>query len=186
MFEPSTSLLDTIDVLKNVDYSITYEYLDEGTMETVSYPVTVIANESNSTISTANGRISGFYTDPFDITVTYLQTDNQSTTVDSFSKIDQSKLYELYNYTPNTGSQKTYTYTAIAYDTTPPTPVEVARTDYTIVVTNNWTYGRNQLLKYANSSRYQTQIAVSWTNNFGKSIPMINNSGKQITWENNS
>ena len=186
MFEPSTSLLSTIDALKNVDHTITYEHVDELTMETVSYPVTVIATETNVTISTANGRISGFYTDPFDITVTYLDADKQNTTVDSFSEIDESNLYELYNYSPNSNTQKTYTYTAIAYDTTPPTPVEVARTDYTIVVTNNWTYGRNQLLKYANSTRYKDQISVSWTNNLGQPIPMINNSGKQITWENNS
>jgi hypothetical protein len=154
-------------------------------METVTYPVTVIANENNVTISTDNARISGFYTDPFDISVTYLQSDKQSKTVDSFSEIDKSKLYELYNYAPNTQQQKTYTYTAIAYDTEPEIPVEVDRTDYTIVVTNNWTYGRNQLLKYANLPRYQ-EISVSWTNQFGQPIPMINNSGKQITWENNS
>ena len=186
MFEPSTSLLNTIDASTNVDHTITYEYVDEITSETVTYPVTIVAAENNTTISTANGRIVGYYTDPFDISVSYLNDTKQSITVDSFSEIDQNDLYELYNYAPNAVGQKTYTYTAIAYNTTPPIPVEVARTDYTIVVTNNWTYGRNQLLKFANETRYQTQISVSWTNQFGQSIPMINNIGKQITWENNS
>jgi hypothetical protein len=186
LFQPETSLLNTIDALKNVDHTITYEQVDELTMETITYPVTVVANENNTTISTDSGRIVGYYTDPFDITVTYLNNAKQSTTVESFSDINVSDVYELYNYTPNTQQQKTYTYTAIAYDETPPVPVEVARTDYTIVVTNNWTYGRNQLLKYANLTRYQNEISVSWTNQFGQPIPMINNSGKQITWENNS
>ena len=186
MFKPETSLLSTIDALTNVDHTITYEYVDELTLETIMYPVTVIANETNTTISTANGRIVGYYNDPFDITVAYLNKEKQDTVVDSFSEIDVNNLYELYNYTPNSQQQKTYTYTAIAYDTTPPIPVEVARTDYTIVVTNNWTYGRNQLLKFANETRYKNQISVSWTNQFGQPIPMINNSGKQTVWENNS
>ena len=155
-------------------------------METISLPVTIVASEENQTISTAGGQIVGYYTDPFDITVSYLNNDKQNVTVDSFSEIDQNNLYELYSYEPNTVTQKTYTYTAIAYDTEPTIPVEVARTDYTIVVTNNWTYGRNQLLKYTNSSRYQNEISVSWTNQFGQPITMINNIGKQITWENNS
>jgi hypothetical protein len=185
LFEPATSLLDTIDALKNVDHTITYEYVDEITMQTASYPVTIVAGENNATISTANGRIVGYYTDPFDISVNYLNAAKQNTTVDSFSKIDTNNLYQLYSYEPNTSLQKTYTYTAIAYDTEPTVPVEIARTDYTIVVTNNWTYGRNQVLKYANSSRYN-QISVSWTNQFGQPIAMINSSGKQITWENNS
>ena len=179
-------MLDTIDAGKNIDHTITYEYVDEITSQTLTYPVTIVAGEENLTVSTANGRIVGYYTDPFDISVNYLNTNKQNTTVDSFSKIDTNNLYQLYSYEPNTDQQKTYTYTAIAYDTEPTIPVEVARTDYTVVLTNNWTYGRNQLLKYTNSSRYQNQISVSWTNQFGQPIPMINSSGKQITWENNS
>ena len=57
--------------------------------------------------------------------------------------------------------------------------------NYTITVTNNWTNGRNELVKFNNPGAY-AEVTCSWTNNSDSSITWQNINGDNINWENNT
>lgn len=175
-FSPIESQLATLDELKNLSFTITYvDALGE------SFPVTVEALTPNSTVAVSGNSIAGYYSDAFTYSVAYKKTDNTYATVSKFQQVESDKVYELYSYTPNTTQSTTYTYVARAYSGS----TVIATQEYTVVVTNNWSFGRNQLVKYTNPSKYN-EIKVSWVNDSGQTIPMLNSNNEPITWENNS
>jgi hypothetical protein len=170
-FYPELTNLNTLDEMKNLSHTITYiGYV--GSVGT-PYPVTVTAAEEHSTINVTGNTISGYYEDCFSNDIHYRNKDDTFTTVNKFNQIDIEKNYDgVYHYDANETRTKVYTYIAEANNETK---------NYTITVTNNWTNGRNQLLKFNNPSTYQSIVCV-WNNG----VPWINDSGQTINWENNT
>ena len=170
-FEPATTNLNTLDEFKNLVHKITYVgYL--GSVATY-YPVTITAIEENSTINVSEDTISGYYSDAFDNDIHYRNKDDTFTTVNKFEDINTETNYDgIYHYDADENRTKIYNYVATANSETK---------NYTITVTNNWTNGRNQLVKFNNPNAYQNIVCV-WNNG----IPWINTNGQTINWENNT
>lgn len=173
-FEPTNTNLNTLDEFKNLSHTIRY-YGYVGSAVTY-YPVTVTALEENTTINVEGDTISGYYSDSFEHDIHYRNKDDTFTTVHKFEQIDTEKLYGIYHYDANENRTKIYNYLAQANGD---------EQIYTVTVTNNWTNGRNQLLKYSNPAKYQ-DISCVWINNNGTTVPWQNTTNNLVTWENNT
>jgi hypothetical protein len=170
-WEPETTNLNTLDEFKNLSHTIRYY----GYLGSVAnyYPVTIEAVEENSTINVSDDTISGFYSDAFDNEIHYRNKDDTFTTVNKFEQIDTDKNYDgIYHYNADMNRTKIFNYIASSNGETK---------NYTITVTNNWTNGRNQLVKFNNPSAYQETVCI-WNNG----VPWVNIDGQTITWENNT
>jgi hypothetical protein len=55
---------------------------------------------------------------------------------------------------------------------------------YTINLDNDWTSGRDQLLKYTKPSKY-IAISITWINSSSGSITWTNGASETLTWVNN-
>jgi len=170
-FSPSTSSLNTLNEFKNLSHTITY--VSSGG---ISYPVTITASESNPTIVISGNTISGYYSDVFVGEIGYRTVDDQFITVDNWQDVEDAvndgSLSEIYYYYADQAINYVYTYTASANNETQ---------IYTITVTNDWTYGRDQLLRYINPSQIS---GIIWINNNGQTITWKNSAGNNITWAN--
>lgn len=173
-FTPENSLLNTLDEFKNLSHKITYTGY-EGSVAT-NYPVTVTAIDENDTINVFGDTISGYYSNSFEDNIHYRNKDDTFTTVNKFNQINIEKLYGIYHFDADSNQSVTYSYLAEANGDSKV---------YTIVVTNNWTNGRNQLLRYTNINAYE-EITCSWNTGSGTTIPWKNINGENITWENNT
>lgn len=172
-FLPTTTNLGQVDEYKNVNYTITYtDALN------VSYPVTVSAIDINSTVTVESNKITGYYTESFDDTVYYRNKDDTFDTVAKFSQVDTETYSELVKYTADTTAFKDYTYLATANGES-----QV----YTVVVTNNWTNGRNNMLSFlaGQTPAVLANIVVGWTNSSNQVVTWTNNVGTTIKWLNN-
>ena len=174
-WEPETTNLNTLDEFKNLSHTIRY-YEMFGIAPALSqtyYPVTIQAVDENSTINVSGDTISGFYSDAFDNEIHYRNKDDTFTTVTKFEQIDTDKNYDgVYHYDADINRTKIFNYIATSNGQTK---------NYTITVTNNWTNGRNQLVKFNNPSAYQETVCI-WNNG----VPWVNTDGQTITWENNT
>lgn len=146
MFTPTETNLASLNEEVTFSYTITYEQVDELTMETVTYPVNLIAEEIVPTVNISGGTISGYYTDSFNNTIQYLTQGKQLITTDKFGKI--VNLYEMVKYGADQSRTKVFNYTANAMDG----DVIVDSKTYTITVTNDWTTGKNNLQSYVRST----------------------------------
>jgi hypothetical protein len=146
MFTPTETNLASLNEEVTFSYTITYEEVDELTMETVTYPVNLIAEEIVPTVNISGGTISGYYTDSFNNTIQYLTQGKQLITTDKFGKI--VNLYEMVKYGADQSRTKVFNYTANAMDG----EVIVDSKTYTITVTNDWTTGKNNLQSYVRST----------------------------------
>jgi hypothetical protein len=173
-FLPVNSQLASIDEFKNLLYTITYSELIEG-VET-QFPVTITANSgsSNGTININGNKLSGFYSNSFNDVIYYRNINDTFTTVNSFSAINKDSIYGLVYFYADGTRARTYTYTATANGQSK---------TYTIIVTNNWNTGKNNLLRYVNIDDYE-ELGIKWINNSGAIIPWINNAGTRIRWIN--
>jgi hypothetical protein len=173
-FLPANTLLNTLNEQINFSHTITYTDILG-----VSYPVSISSSEINSTVLTSGGTISGNYTNVFDETIHYRTikqdpNDDEFKTVYRLNDIDINNDYEIYHYNASEVRSKTYTYIASANGQSQ---------SYTIVVANDWSAGRDELIKYINSSKYNL-ITISWTNNTGSTLIWKNNSGTTLNWIN--
>ncbi len=132
---------------QNFTQNITY-VTDEITPE--SWIITISSSEINSTVilsgGTTTGSISGFYSGAFDgYNITYMKDDLTYSTVTDWDNISGAK--EINIYRPAMQQYKTFYYTATA--TPPPGSLSTFTTPvtqtYSIVVTNSWTVGMNNL-----------------------------------------
>jgi hypothetical protein len=146
MFTPTETNLASLNEEVTFSYTITYEEVDELTMETVTYPVNLIAEEIVPTVNISGGTISGYYTDSFNNTIQYLSQGKELITTDKFGKI--VNLYEMVKYGADQSRTKVFNYTANAMDG----EVIVDSKTYTITVTNDWTTGKNNLQSYVRST----------------------------------
>jgi hypothetical protein len=174
-WEPETTNLNTLDEFKNLFHTIKY-YGYLGSVATY-YPVTIEAVDENITINVSGDTISGYYSDAFDNDIYYRNKDDTFTTVTKFEQIDTEKNYDgIYHYDADMNRTKIFNYIASSNGETK---------NYTITVTNNWTNGRNQLVKFNNPGAY-AEVTCTWTNTLGSGIPWTNTTGQTITWENNT
>ena len=177
-FFPSSTNLNTLNEFKNLSHTITY--VSPGVIGAtgvgVSYPVTITATESNPTILISGNTISGYYSDVFVGEIGYRTVDDEFVTVTTWQEVEDAvndgSLSEIYYYYADPRANYVYSYTASANNETQ---------TYTITVTNDWTYGRDQLLRYINTSQIS---GIVWINNNGQTITWKNTDGNTITWTN--
>ena len=139
---PSTTTLYVIDQLNEfVNFTQSISYVDLVELPEETWEVTISASEINETVSTTGNTIQGFYSNTFDgFSITYLEKTGSYNTVVNWDDISNAK--ELVSYRPSMQQIKTYTYTATAISNLTET---VVTQDYTIVVTNNWDTGKDNL-----------------------------------------
>ena len=168
-FLPASTNLNQLDELKNLRHTITYTDLFG-----VSYPVTVTAVDTNSTVSVSGATISGYYTDSFTNDIQYRTPSDTFVNVPKWQDINSNELSEMVYYKADTTAFKEYTYTATANGESK---------TYTIVVTNNWTYGRDMLIRYTNEVKYKS-IYITWINSTGGAVTWTNGSSNTTDWVN--
>ena len=184
-FIPSLTTLNTVNELKNISHTITYvestgaSGIGGGT--DTFYPVTITTTMPNGTVNISGDTISGYYSDSFNNEIKYRTVDDMFVTVNKWQDIAYAiaaeSLSELYYYKADTTVRKIYSYTATANGNSQ---------TYTINVDNDWTFGRNQLIKYTNLSSYQQNILVEWINNNIGKVKWLNNVLEVIDWENSN
>ena len=188
MFSPPDTTLTTVTEGQNVAQNIVYVEDTSPTWGATgvgvstlgqSHPVVITTTMSNPTILIKDNTITGYYTDPFDNTISYRTVDDKFITVKKWQDIAMAiangVLSELYYYKADTRSRIVYTYTAIYTTYTK---------DYHINVDNDWMSGRNQLIKVTNLTRYQQKLLVQWINSNSDKIPWANNIFEVIDLEN--
>jgi len=165
-FLPTNTILNTVNEKENLEHTITYT-----DSFGVSFPVTITPSLNNPTVTVSGNKIFGFYTDVFPESISYRTEDDRFVTVDSFEDIKLDELYGIYYFKASVDRRFTYTYTAEANGET-----QV----YTIIVENDWTEGRDELLRFFEK---ETRI-VSWVNNSGDIVIWVNRAGSSVNWNN--
>ena len=164
-FTPLTPNLGQTDENTNVNYSVTYT-----SALGVSFPVTIVANTPNTTISVSGNSISGQYTESFNDTIYYRNDDDTFVTVNKFSEINLDTYSELIHFNVDTTPYKDYSYTASANGES---------MAYTVVVTNNWTTAKDNLLTFLNKVRE----TIKWRNNDYSRVKWKNTADITINWK---
>lgn len=147
-FSPSVTVLNTLNEFQNLSHIITYTSpgASGATGAGVSYPVTITASESNPTIVISGNTISGYYSDVFVGEIGYRTINDQFVSVNNWQDVEDAisdgSLSEIYYYYADPRINYVYSYTASANGETQ---------IYTITVTNDWTYGRDQLLNVSSN-----------------------------------
>jgi hypothetical protein len=176
-FLPELSTLNTLNELKNLSHTITYV---EG-ISGLTYPVTITTTMPNNTINISGDTISGYYSESFEDEISYRTVNDTFVTVNKWQDIVNAivaqSLSEIYLFRADTRSRIVYSYLATANGNTK---------TYTINVDNDWTPGRNQLIKYTNLTKYQQQILVEWININTDKVPWVNQVIATIDWENSN
>lgn len=183
-FSPSSTVLNTLYELKNLSHTITYTDTSGASGATgfgTSYPVTVTTTMPNDTVMVSGNTISGYYSDSFNNEISYRTVDHRLITVNKWEDIviaiADGILADVYYYKADTTTRIVYNYLATASNG--------ATQTYTINVDNNWTTGRNQVIKFTNLTKYQQEILVLWINNNSDKVAWANNILDIIDWENN-
>lgn len=180
MFSPPNTTLTTVGENQNIRHSIIYVQSTTPTYgETrtgvstggiMHQNVVITTNMPNPTITITGNRISGYYTDPFENSISYRTVDDNFVTVSKWQEIAMAiangTLSELYYYKADVRPRIIYTYTATWNGQSK---------QYQINVDNNWMAGRNQLIKVTNLTRYQRDLLVQWINNNSDKAPWANN-----------
>jgi hypothetical protein len=141
-WSPTDTQLYVIDQLnENVSFTKTITYSDLVGYPTETWTISIVPDQTNATVSISGGTISGYYSNTFDAySVKYLDKTGNYNTVTNWNNISNAK--EIVDYRPAMQQTKTFTYTATARSNLTNTTVTQP---YTIVVTNNWTTGKNNL-----------------------------------------
>ena len=139
---PTNTELYVIDQLNEfVNFTQTINYDDQITYPGETWTINIVPDQVNATVNISGGTISGYYSSAFDgYSIRYLNTSDDYVTVPEWNNINNAK--EIVNYTPSMQQTKTFTYTATA---TSNISLATVTQSYTIVVTNNWTVGKNNL-----------------------------------------
>lgn len=170
-FLPVSTNLNQLDEQVNLTHTITYTDLLG-----VSYPVTVTAVDTNDTVSVSGATISGYYTNSFTHDIQYRTPNDTFVNVTKFNEINLSELDEMIYYKADTTPYKEYTYIASANGDTQ---------TYVVTVTNNWTPGRDELLRYVGITKGEQVVSsITWINSSGASVTWVNSAGSTIDWVN--
>lgn len=132
MFIPAGIILGTTNELVSISYQVTYtdEFLG-------SFPVTLTALDENPTIVVEGNTVSGFYSDSFNNSIDCRMKDHSIKTLNKFTEFNPFDVLELIHYRPDMNRSVTYRYLAEANSQSQ---------IYEVIVTNNWTYGRDNML----------------------------------------
>lgn len=142
-FSPTSATLGTVYENSNISYTITYS---TDAVPPVVLSVVITPLEVNpSTIVISGGTISGYYFDSFDNTITYRTKSDTFVTVPKFEQINRSILSEMVSFKASTVHYKNFTYRADAKNID---GTVAASQVYTIIVSNDWTAGRDNLKTY--------------------------------------
>ena len=171
-FLPTNSLLGTLDEYINLSYTITYTDLLGVSHNVTIQPVNT--NSSNPSVDVSGNKISGFFSAAFDNTIYYRNKNDSFTTVKAFEEINKDEMYGLVHYNADGTLYRLYTYTATANGVTK---------EYTINITNNWSIGRNNLIKYSDLDKYNS-LNIIWINNNLNRVDWITNAGQPVRWLN--
>lgn len=140
-WNPSNTQLYVIDQLNElVNFTQTITYEDE-LLVGETFTISISPDEVNQTVNISGGTISGYYSNTFDgYSIKYLDKTGKYNTVVDWNNISDAS--EIVQYHPAMQQTKTFTYTATAISSLTNTTVTQP---YTIVVTNDWTVGKNNL-----------------------------------------
>lgn len=142
-FTPALTTLGTVYENTNISYTITYMTAD---VVPVALSVIITKLETNpSTIVVSGGTISGYYFDSFDNSIKYRTKTDTFVTVPKFEQIDRNILSEMVSFKASTVHYKNFTYRADAMNIN---GTVAASQVYTIIVSNDWTAGRDNLKTY--------------------------------------
>lgn len=165
---PASTLLLTTDEFKNFSNTITYT-----SALGVAEPVTITALDQNDTVNVTGNTIFGYFSESFlNSQIQYRTFDDTFVNVSKFSDINTADFDELIYFKPDPTISQTYSYLATS---------ETASQTYTIVVTNNWSVGRDTLLRYLASN---SSISIAWVNSTGNIVGWTNLSGQTLNWTN--
>jgi len=140
-FTPSDEILSTINENVNFSFSITYE------TDQTTYPVLITALEENpNTVIISENIISGYFYDSFVNTIIYKTKENDIVTVNKFEEIDKTNLSDIVSYKADVNHYKNFTYRADAISVDG--SVVIDSKVYTIIVSNDWTEGKENLHKF--------------------------------------
>lgn len=169
-WDPIPTLLLTTDEIKNFSRSITYT-TDLGFDETVTITPLTISDE-NATVDIFENTISGYFSDSFPNTQIQYRTLNDTfVNVTRFVDINISELSEMIYYKPDPTISKTYSYLATS---------ETSSQTYTIIVMNNWSVGRDTLIRFVGLTL--PLITVKWINTDNNIVGWTNTSEQTIDW----
>jgi|APCry1669189034_1035192.scaffolds.fasta_scaffold03162_2 hypothetical protein len=180
MFSPPNITLTTVGENQNIRHNIVYV---EDTTPTYGATgvgvstggiahrdVVITTTMPNPTIKIKDNTITGYYTDPFDNTISYRTVNDTFVTVSKWQDIAMAiangVLSELYYYKADTRQRIIYKYTA---------SWNGHSKEYQVNVDNDWMAGRNQLIKVTNLTHYQKDLLVQWINNNSDKAPWANN-----------
>lgn len=131
-------VIDQLNELVNFTQTITY---DDPLLVEETWSISITPDIVNSTVNISEGTISGYYSNTFDgYNIKYLDKTGKYNTVVDWNNISNAS--EIVDYHPAMQQTKTFTYTATATSNLTNTTVTQP---YTIVVTNDWTVGKNNL-----------------------------------------
>jgi hypothetical protein len=135
---PSLYVIDQLNELVTFTQSISYT---DATLVGETWNISITPDQTNSTVIISGGTISGYYSNTFDgYSIKYLDKTGKYSTVVDWNNISNAK--EIVDYRPAMQQTKTFTYTATATSSITNT---IVTQPFTIVVTNNWTVGKNNL-----------------------------------------
>lgn len=176
-WSPILPLLRTVTEFQDVNETIGYI----GSFGSV--PVTITEQETDPTITVFGDTISGYFSEAFEHKIYYRPTgdvpsedvyqENVSPFVTKWSDLPPIPL-QIYHYDADPTLSKTFYYDAQA---------GAAQQTYNIVVTNDYTPGRNQMIKNLNFAFYEQYIRVEWINSNSDIIPWVNAQGQTVDWE---
>ena len=176
-WSPILNLLATVQEYEVVDQTIGY------VGSTGSLPVTITAVESDPTINVQGDRISGYYSEAFNDVIYYRPT---GTTPSQDNYVENSYPYvtrwsdlpdiplQIYHFDVDPTTSKQFDYIAQAGSN---------QNTYNIVVTRNYTVGRNQLIRNLANAYYEEYIRIEWINSNSKIVPWVNSLGQTVDWE---
>lgn len=142
-FSPISTTLGTVYENTNISYTITY-MTDDVVPVALSVVITKLETNPN-TIVISGGTISGYYFDSFENSIKYRTKTDTFITVPKFEQINRSILSEMVSFKASTVHYKNFTYRADAMNIN---GTIAASQVYTIIVSNDWTAGRDNLKTY--------------------------------------
>jgi hypothetical protein len=160
-WSPETTVLNQVNENKNVNHTITYSETAAGIGGapgvTTTYTVTLKAIDTNATINVNNNNISGYYTDAFVNNIQYRTPGDDFVNTQHWKDINRANESEMIYYKADPSTDRTYRYLATASNG--------ATKTYEIVVVNDWTSGRDSLLKEVHYSLTVTKPNTGYTPN---------------------
>lgn len=176
-WSPILNLLATVQEFQNLSATIGY------VGSTGSIPVTITEVETDPTITVQGDTISGYYSEAFEDVIYYRPTgpvpsqddyvENSYPSVTRWSDLPSIPL-QIYHFDVDPTVSKQFDYIAQAgpYQNT-----------YNIIVTRNYTPGRNQLIRALANTYYEEFVRIEWINSNNTIVPWVNTLGQTVDWE---